>query len=553
MPPPLTTPLLPDPASLHLEQLLANDAGITIMLTTTRPMAPCPECGQPSTRVPSWYRRTLADLPWQGLPVRLHLRTRRWFCSVRTCARRVFTERLPAVVVPYARRTRRLAAVFEAIALAVGGEAGHRLLQRLGLQTSAETLLRTIRAGAPPAAPTPQVLGVDDWAWRRGRRYGTILVDQQRHRVIDLLPDRTAESLAQWLRAPPGVAIITRDRAGAYADGARQGAPDAVQVADRWPLLKNLGEALAECLDRHRAVLRRIAARVPAPERPDEVADPSASPPRPPSADPTPGPVSPQAAKRARRRAQYEQVLALREQGETLVRIAHAVGLSRRTVLRFLAAGAYPEHKPRERSSSPLEPYRPYLNRCWAEGKRRGTILWREICAQGYPGNRATVYTYLARLRREEARAPETRAGDRPARGHAATRRYAPSRLKWLFLRTATELTAAERALLAMLQEQCTDLPPAYRLAQGFVRLVREHDGAALEPWLTEAVDSGVPELQRFAAGLRRDRAAVDAGLTETWSNGQTEGQITRLKLLKRQMYGRAGFALLRQRVLRAS
>jgi transposase len=246
-------------------------------------------------------------------------------------------------------------------------------------------------------------------------------------------------------------------------------------------------------------------------------------------------------------------VLALREQGETLVRIAQAVGLSRRTVLRFLAAGTYPERRSPARSASPLDPYRPYRDRCWAAGKRRGTILWRESCAPGYPGNRATVYTYLARLRREEVRAPETRAEDHPARGRGAARRYAPSRLKWLFLRTGTELTAAERAVLAVLQEQCTALPPAYRLAQAFVRLVRERDGAALEPWLTEAADSGVPELQRFAAGLRRDRAAVDAGLTETWSNGQTEGQITRLKLLKRQMYGRAGFGLLRQRVLRAS
>ena len=546
MRPTSTITILPDPSSLHLEQLLSDDGVITLVLIATRPTADCPDCQQASRRVHSRYQRQVADLPWQGRPVRLRLQTRRWFCTTRDCPRRVFTERLPLVVAPYARRTTRLAAVLEAIALAVGGEAGARLLPRLGLAASADTLLRTIHQTARSVAILPRVLGVDDWAWKRGRRYGTILVDQERHEGIDLLPDRTAEGLAGWLRQHPGVAVITRDRAGAYADGARQGAPDAVQVADRWHLLKNLGDALEELLDRHRSLLRRIAAAAAPGGR---VESPSTST-RPPASPAQARADAGRDARRAQRRSQYDQAVALRDQGETTGRIAQIVGLSRRTVLRFLAAGTYPERKPRDRSPSALDPYRPYLDHCWAAGKRRGAVLWREICTQGYTGNRASVYTYLARLRREEGRPPASPVW-RP--GRPSVRGQSPRRFKWLMLRPAAELTTAERAALATLQEQCAEVPSVYRLAQAFLRLIRERDQPALASWLTEAEESTVPELQRFAAGLRRDRAAVEAALTEAWSNGQTEGQITKLKLLKRQMYGRAGFALLRQRVLRAS
>jgi transposase len=241
----------------------------------------CPDCEQPSSRVHSWYRRTVADLPWQGLPVRLVLRTRRWVCLNATCSRRIFTERLPGVIAPYARRTARLTMVVEAIALALGGEGGARILAALGIVISPDALLNTIREAARSAAPPPRIVGIDDWSWRRGRRVGTILVDLERHAVIDLLPDRAVASVVRWLERQPQITVIARDRGGVYAEAATKGAPQATQVADRWHLLHNLAEGLEEFLLHHRAALRDAARPVDAaqttPVAPDAVSTASAA------------------------------------------------------------------------------------------------------------------------------------------------------------------------------------------------------------------------------------------------------------------------------------
>lgn len=547
-----TKTLVPDAEALHLEALVADNHGITVVVTTTGETAWCPDCGQPSAHLHSRRRRSIADLPWQGLAVRLDLQLRRFYCRAANCARRTFTERVPRVVAPYARRTVRLAEVVQAVAFALGGEGGARLLAALGLQGSPDMLLRTIRQAARPAEITPKVLGVDDWAWKKGRRYGTILLDLERHHVVDLLPDRSAEGLARWLREHPGVEVVARDRAGAYADGTRQGAPDALQVADRFHLAKNLGDAIKEVLDRQRQQMRRI----PLPAGSDQD--------RPPQAVQQAGTASPrggvtpleraQQERRAARMARYQQVMTLRERGETVRTMARTVGVSVRTVSRLLAADRFPERQVRRRSPSPLDPYRPYLDQQWAAGRRRGTVLWRELCAQGYTGPRAAVYTYLARLRRQIARGPDmpTTAALTPPSSVGA-QRVSPRQAMWLFLRPAADLAPAERHFLAALHERCPDTATAYQLAQRFLRLLRERQRDGLALWLAEAEGSTVPELQRFAAGLRRDQPAVEAGLAEAWSNGQTEGQVLRLKLVRRMMYGRGNLDLLRQRVLHAA
>lgn len=236
--------LLPDPTCLHLNLLDASETTITAVVTMTAEEAACPLCQRDSARIHSRYTRTVADLPWMGCAVRLELHIRRFFCPNPECTRQIFTERLPSVVAPYARRTTRLTDLFTLIGFALGGEAGKRLVAGMGLETSPDTLLRLIRAQPEEQAPTPRVLGVDDFSFCKRKSYGTILIDLERRVPIDLLPDREAATLKKWLEDHPGVEIISRDRGGSYADGARQGAPKARQGASRFHLLMNLSETM---------------------------------------------------------------------------------------------------------------------------------------------------------------------------------------------------------------------------------------------------------------------------------------------------------------------
>ena len=339
----LVASLLPSSADLQIDTLEFDATAPALMLTVTsiQSQPRCPRCCQTATRVHSHYVRTLADLPWAHLPVRLLLQVRKCFCDTPTCPRRIFTERLPSFVAPWARRTTRLADRQRHTGLAVGGAAGARLSTHLAQPASRNPLLHLVRMTPEADHPTPRVLGVDDWAQRKGHTYRTILVDLERQRPIEVLPDREATSLIQWLAAHPGVEIICRDRAGAYAEGARKGAPTATQVADRFPLLQNLHATLTRVLEQHAAALNPP----PAAETPSTGAatDPSveaqpqpaarAAPIRVVPPEPPPTRVQEQAqGRRARRLARYEQVLQLHQAGWSGRAIAAEVGLNRNTV-----------------------------------------------------------------------------------------------------------------------------------------------------------------------------------------------------------------------------
>jgi transposase len=554
------TTLVPDPAAVTLEEIVADDAGVTLVARARRAQACCPLCGEPATRVHSWYARRLADLPWQGLAVRLHLRSRRWFCDNPACARRIFTERLPTVVAPHGQRTQRLATIVLVFGVAVGGAPGARLLSDLGIAVSGDTLRRAVCAAALPDADTPRVLGVDDWSLKKGRTYGTILVDLEAHRPVDLLPDRSAASLKTWLKEHPGVEIICRDRGGAYADGARQGAPAAAQVADRWHLFANLGDMLERLLSRHHAALGQVRLVAAAPPAPVTAGASNAECPTlsaPPLEPPPPTRAARERERRdARREARYAEIHALHRQGLSIRAIARHLGINKRTVQKYLAVPSCPHPGPRPNRRRAITPFLPYLRERWAAGEHRVGVLWAEIRERGFPGAAPRVREALAPWRREARAVRQAAIGvaSPPAPPPPpAGKRCAPRRVAAWLVRESGDLKPTQQAYLDALVARCPALDTARTLARDFAHLLRERDATGLEAWLVAAESCDVAEIREFAIGIRRDQPAVQAALEHAWSSGQVEGQVNRLKLVKRQAYGRAGFALLRRRYLLAS
>ena len=404
-----------------------------MVVQTTSVRAACPCCNRSSSRIHSRYTRTVADLPWHGIAVKLELCVRRFRCQNSLCAQHIFCERLPRVVAHYARRTVRLTAALELIGFAVGGEAGARLARELGLNVSPDTLLRRLHHQAQKETPIPRIIGVDDFAFRRGQRYGTLLVDLERRYPVDVLPDREAATLSAWLKAHPGIEIVTRDRSKAYANGISAGAPAAVQVADRWHLLKNLREAMEKLLKRQLQQKR---------QRPMQRFCPS---------------------------------------------VGNETGLND-----FI-----------ERSRVRLLPH-------LLSGKRNK----RAACIRPPP-----------------------------------IRLPSPREAAWMLLRPE-KLNGEQRSMVERLCQLFPQVEKAKELAQEFARVVRERSSGKLNGWLRAATGSKLKEFESFARGLSEDYEAVKNALRYEWSNGQLEGQVNRLKLIKRQMYGRAKFDLLKARVL---
>jgi transposase len=558
----LTPDLFPG-AGLRLDDLVLAPNAVVALLVATAPSAPCPRCGTPSGRVHSRYRRTVADLPCQDRPVALRLVVRRFRCIDPRCPQAIFCERLPELLGAHARTTARLTHAHRAIGFALGGEAGSRLAERLDMPTSPDTLLRRVRGCPVEPAPPPRCVGIDDWAFRKGQRYGTVVVDLERGRVIDLLPDREAATVEAWLRGHPGVEVITRDRAAAYAQGASAGAPGAVQVADRWHLLKNLREALERLFGRLGAAVAN-ALRPPAPDEAGpatetpEVAPDAAEPgPRPdgtgPMTSPTPETAASarQAARQARRQeraARHAEARALREQGLSLRQIARQTGLSRNAVRRYCRQPHCPDWSPGRRGRTQLDGFADHIKRWIAAGGRNAADLFRELQAQGCAAGYDAVRRYVSRrLGSTHRPGPRTAPCAPPPPPRPSARQ-----LSFEFLKRAEKREAEEQARVDRLRAGPV-LREALGLAESFAALVRKQATASLSDWLVQAEQSGCGEIVGFAAGLRQDEAAVRAALTTPWSNGPVEGQVNRLKTIKRQMYGRAGFQLLRARVLAAA
>jgi transposase len=469
--------------------------------------------------------------------VELHVEVRRFRCRDPNCIRKTYVEPLPTVAVKHGQQTSRLSETLHMVGYALGGEAGCRLAKRLSIRTSPDTLLRKVKQKPGLESTPPKYIGVDDWAWRKGQRYGSILVDLETRRPIDLLSDRSADSLAAWLKQHPTVELISRDRAEAYADGATRGAPNATQVADRFHLLCNLTSAVERVLESKRSELSKA---FESEERRAEL-------PIPIKEEPTKGSAQQRSEElRACRLERFNQVMTLHRQGMNNKAIARTLKIGRKTVARFLRSGQFPERATPRRKAPRVNHSRNYLETRWAEGCHNATTLWREIQLKGYVGGRSMVARLVATLRtpgtkyhRKLSPPPKTK----PVR-------LSPRQTAMLMARRPEKLDASEKQLIDRLEKCCPAVATLHPLVRSFWAVFQNKDAAALQPWIEHATSLGLPAIKSFCDGLLKDHSSVLAAISLKWSNGQVEGHVHRLKLIKRQMYGRASFRLLRARVL---
>ncbi len=507
------------PPGFDVESAFCEGPSTVITVRPTSETSLCPACGASSGRVHSRYQRRLTDLPLAGRQVRLVVVARRFRCDAARCGRRIFTERFAGgALAPWARRTARLDLVVHHLGLALGGRPAASFARRLMLPVSNDTLLRVVRRrGCPPFA-APCVIGIDDWAWRRNRRYGTIICDLERRRPITLLPDREPATAQAWLAGQPQIAVVARDRGGGYALATSKALPLAVQVADRWHLMENASHAF---LDAVRKSMRQIRTAVGA------------------------ATVNPDLLTAAER-LQYEGYLrrentnaAILKQAETGIsirEIARATGHSRglvRNVLRGQRSDVF-----RLRESS-LEHHLPWLDVQWAAGHHNGAELWRCLKTRGFSGSLRVVSEWATRRRRAEKLDAQS------------LQRVPSARTIARLMTTGRDtLSKSETVTIAAIEHGVPTLVEAREVITAFHKMIRTKAHADLDPWLERACASLVAS---FANGLIKDKSAIDAAILTSWSNGQTEGQITKLKLVKRQMYGRAKLDLLQARLIGAS
>jgi transposase len=475
----------------------------------------CPDCGRRSEQVHSRYKRRLLDLPSHGRAVQMHVTVRRFRCAEPSCRRRIFAERLgDAVAGRSARRTSRLELIVRYLGIALGGRPAAALARRLMLPVSRDTLLRVVRGQVVQDRRPIHIIGIDDWAWKRGQRYGSIICDLERRRIVDLLPDREPVTIEGWLARHPEVRVISRDRGGGYGQAATRAAPQAVQIADRWHLMENASAALLEAVRRSMRPVRTALGST--------VIDPALL----------------THAERLqhegylRREEAYGIIRTLARAGTPIKEIVRRTGRSRKLVREIVRGGGGDVFRCRSNS---LEPHLVWLDAEWAAGCRNGAELWRRLQLSGFRGGLRVVTEWATRRRRADSVGSERRRKPPSARV-----------LSRLLLSERDRLTKDEAITLARIERGVPALVSARDLVDRFHQMVRDRDPVVLPALIGDLVAS---ILASFGKGIAADQAAITAALVEPWSNGQTEGQITKLKLVKRQMYGRAKLDLLRARL----
>jgi transposase len=540
--------LFPHLAGLDLVHVEDLGGGVRITARTRTVLLTCRGCGVVSARVHDRYRRRLADLACGGRPVQVVLEACRFRCGNPACPVATFAEQVPGLTSWYQRRTARLRGLLEKVALALAGRAGSRLAAALGTAVSRFTLIRLVRALPDPEAGPVTVLGVDDVAKRKGHSYATVLMDMDSHRLIDMLPDREAETFADWLRAHPGIEVICRDRGGAYARASREAAPAAVQVADRFHLWQDLAEAV------EKTVLACIAAMNP-PPGPDSAEDPgTAASPDPPAATEPDGFRDVHGHQRklvARHRDRHAAVQALRAEGCSTREIARRLGLARNTAAKFASAASIDELLVKATGRpSILDPFKPYLGQRWNDGITSAAALHEEIRARGWNGGILAVERYLRQFRTADGRDRQARAQPQLTAPSAPPPPKPRQLTRWIMTHP-DHLASDDATNLARLLDASPKLAAAAAHVRSFADMMTRRQGLlALEDWLTQVEAADQPGLHSFARGIRRDQQAVTAGLALPYSSGALEGKNCKIKYLKRLMYGRANFDLLRKMAL---
>ena len=505
------------PDGFAVEGVTVEGARVRIRLRSLQPFGLCPDCGRRSRRIQSLYLRRPADLPLGGRQVELTVVARRFWCDAVLCGRRIFCERFEAgVLTKYGRRTGRLETIVHHLGLALGGRPAAAFALRLMMPVSNDTLLRVVRRRSTQKDGAElSVIGIDDFAFRRGQTYGTIVCDLERRRPVTLLPDRALDTSRAWLAERPSIVTVARDRGGGYGEAIARALPHAEQVADRWHLLENSSRAFLDAVSKTMRQIRKAIG--------SSVIDPKLL----------------TYAERLqyegyqRRQETNETILKLAKQGVAIRQIVRVTGHSRklvRDVLRGQRTDVF-----RTKASS-LDSWAPWLNDRWEQGVRNALALWREMRELGFPG-RSGVVSQWAQRRRLAEKAGQTSLARTPSARIIAR----------LMTSARDDLTRSEAILVAAIEANVPDLVTARETIMEFQTMIRSKAVAKLETWLEAGRETLVGS---FANGVQKDLAAVRNAIISPWSNGQTEGQITRLKLIKRQMYGRAKLDLLQARLI---
>jgi transposase len=503
---------------LIIKSSAEREGGIIVSVRAKADEQACPRCGTLSGRIHRRYVRTAADLPFAGKQVELQLLTRRFVCNAPSCPRQIFAERFEGIIAQRARRTSRLECIVHHLGLALGGRPAASFAKRLMMPVSNDTLLRVVRRRAKLPVEPLNVIGIDDWAWRRNHRYGTIICDLERRRIVALLADREIATVQAWFTDHPGIRVISRDRGGGYGEATSKALPHVVQVADRWHLMENASAAFLDAVRKSMASIRSAIGATT---------------------------INPKLLTCAEK-LQYEgylrreetnaAILALAGEGVAIKDIVRRTGHSRRLVRQVIRGERTDISRVRQSS---IEVYLPLLNELWNSGCCNGAELWRRLKAKGFRGALRVVSEWATRRRRAD------RASDRQLQKVPPTRKIAR-----MMTAARDHLSKTDTIVIAAIEAGAPMLVTARDLIDRFHGMIRKKTNADLEPWIADAESS---LLGSFASGIRRDHAAVRAATTEPWSNGQTEGQITKLKLVKRQMYGRGKLDLLQARLIRAA